>query len=520
MPFRAPRGRPRFAGRRVTPIGLDEEAIVQHRRAVALGAPLVALVIVAALPGAAYAGPLTVATPVTVTGTSPYPANCNGAPQGGTVFRSSEVEPQITVNPINPSNMVGGYQQDRWSTGGSNGDMAAVSRDGGLTWTRIKIPFTHCAGGTAANNGDYERATDPWVTFGPTGVAYYMAQPFNDSNPINGMVVSRSTNGGGTWSRPITLIRDTVGTVLNDKCAITADPTSAQHVYAVWDRLVFPQAHASATAGLHAIGYRGPTWFARTTDGGATWEPARMIYDPGEVNQTLGNQIVVLPNGTVVDGFDLIQNFKNSQGRRGLNVALIRSTDKGVTWSGAIVAASLRSVGVVDPDTGHDVRTGDIIPSWAVDPTSGTLYAVWQDSRFNGGTHDDVVFAKSTDGGLTWSAPVRISQAPNVASFTPTVAVTGGVVAVTYYDFRNNTPDPGSLPTDYWIVHSHDGGATWTENHVAGPFDMQTAPDAEGYFLGDYEGLGTAGSTFYPFFAATNSGNLNNRSDILATSAR
>jgi hypothetical protein len=76
------------------------------------------------------------------------------------------------------------------------------------------------------------------------------------------------------------------------------------------------------------------------------------------------------------------------------------------------------------------------------------------------------------------------------------------------------------VPTDHWIVHSHDGGASWTENHVAGPFDMRTAPDAGGYFLGDYEGLGTAGSTFYPFFAATNSGNLNNRSDILATSAR
>jgi Neuraminidase (sialidase) len=242
-----------------------------------------------------------------------------------------------------------------------------------------------------------------------------------------------------------------------------------------------------------------------------------MIFDPGEVNQTIGNQVVVLPNGTVIDGFDLIENFANTHKVRGLNVAFIRSGDKGATWSSATIVDKLRSVGVVDPDTGQDVRTGDIIPSWAVDPATGTIYVVWQDSRFNGGAHDDVVLSKSTNGGQTWSAPVRVSQAPNVASFTPTVAVTNGVVAVTYYDFRNNTPDPNTLPTDYWIVHSHDGGATWTENHVAGPFDMKLAPFAEGYFVGDYEGLGAAGGTFYPFYSAANS--TANPTDIFATSA-
>jgi hypothetical protein len=289
-------------------------------------------------------------------------------------------------------------------------------------------------------------------------------------------------------------------------------------VYAVWDRLVFPQAHASATAGEHAIGYRGPTWFARTTTGGASWEPARMIFDPGEVNQTIGNEIVVLPDGTLVDGFDLIQNFSNSGGVRGLNVALIRSTDKGNTWSGPIIANTLRSVGVVDPETGADVRTGDIIPSWAVDASTGVLYAAWQDSRFNGGTHDDVVLSKSADGGRTWSAPVRVSQAPNAASFTPTVAAANGVVTVTYYDFRNDTADPGTLPTDYWIVHSHDGGATWSESHLAGPFDMTTAPNAEGFFVGDYEGLASSGTTFFPLFSAT-TGNPNNTTDVFATAA-
>jgi hypothetical protein len=65
----------------------------------------------------------------------------------------------------------------------------------------------------------------------------------------------------------------------------------------------------------------------------------------------------------------------------------------------------------------------------------------------------------STDGGLTWSAPVRVNQTPsstsplNQQAFLPSAHVgPGGAVAVTYYDFRNNTPDAGAL-TDYWIVH-------------------------------------------------------------------
>jgi hypothetical protein len=46
------------------------------------------------------------------------------------------------------------------------------------------------------------------------------------------------------------------------------------------------------------------------------------------------------------------------------------------------------------------------------------------------------------------------------------------------------------LLTDYWRIVSHNGGRTFRESHLAGPFDMRTAPNAAGFFLGDYEGLG------------------------------
>ena len=54
------------------------------------------------------------------------------------------------------------------------------------------------------------------------------------------------------------------------------------------------------------------------------------------------------------------------------------------------------------------------------------------------------------DGGLTWSNPIKVNASPSgVAAFTPSVDVASdGTVAVTYYDFRNNTPNTSTLPTD------------------------------------------------------------------------
>jgi hypothetical protein len=115
----------------------------------------------------------------------------------------------------------------------------------------------------------------------------------------------------------------------------------------------------------------------------------------------------------------------------------------------------------------------------------------------------------SIDGGLTWTAPIKVNQTPvasGAAAFVPSVHVAdNGVVAVAYYDFRNND-DAEGVPTDYWAAHCHascSSEASWTEEtHVAGPFDMEKAPNTErGKFLGDYAGLASVRNAFTPFFA-------------------
>jgi hypothetical protein len=485
------------------------------------------------IPQIAWASAYGIGPLVQVSGESPFRDGCDRAGQTGINYPNTEVEPWVEVNPKNPLNLIGAWQQDRWSNGGSRGNVVGFSDDGGGSWTLVsQTKNSQCTGGTLDNGGYYDRASDPWVSISPDGTAYLMSLSV-DNDPTSGfgsnpdaMLVSRSTDGGVTWGDPTTLIRDDNPNRFNDKNSMTADPNDSRFVYAIWDRLSSPPSgNTNPTAGENAIGYRGPTLFARTTDGGESWEPARIIYDPGTLNQSIGNQIAVLPNngrfnGELVNVFALIYGAKNAGKNRGISLALIRSEDHGATWSEKpVVFSKFLSIGVTDPEDGFLIRAGEIIPDVAVDPVSGQLYAVWQDSRFSGGQYDSVALSTSVDGGLTWSTPAKVNKTPenippgNQQAFTPSVDVAADrTVSVTYYDFRNNTGDASTLPTDYWAVHCHPasvGGCSGSgdygdENRLTDTsFDMENAPVARGYFVGDYEGLANAGPNFGSFFSQT-----------------
>ena len=479
--------------------------------------------------------PLTV-----ISGSSPFAGCTVGATgtSGETLYADSEEEPWVEVNPTDPQNIIAVWQQDRWSNGGAHGLLTGVSHDGGTTWSHTFPHFSLCAGGTAANGGDFERSSDPWVSFSPNGAAYQISLSFNANSADNAVLVSKSADGGDTWGEPVTLIRDSgerdVSYAFNDKESLAADPTDSNYVYAVWDRFVTPSGTSkeSLMGFLNSRSFRQPIWFARTTDGGVTWEPARKIFDFGEFAGTLGNQIVVLPNGDLINVFDFFSLTKNSHKLRGESMAVIRSTDKGETWSrDPIIISRSLEIGAFDPDTGRPIRAEGGIPEIAVDPQNGNLYVIWQDSRFRG--VDEIVFSMSTDGGFTWTTPIKVNQTPpsdtagNQQAFVSNIRVAeDGTVAVTYYDFRNNDANPG-VPTDYWIVHCHNNcsdATNWGDEARLSPasFDIEQAPAARGpfgYFLGEYEGLANIGNRFLSVFIQVNNGNSANRPDVFGTTS-
>jgi hypothetical protein len=538
---------------------------------------LVALVIAAASlvagVGVASAGTYTTTGPTLASGgNTPFAPGCGGP--GESFHGPSEVaeinypntvvEPWFEVNPQNSQDLAGFWQQDRWSDGGAHGLVVGVSHDGGVTWSKTWPAFSNCAGGTAANGGGYERSSDPWLSWSPSGpngtfgTLHAISLSFDRSTAHNAVLVSRSLNGGDTWSSPITLKEDNsnsgpLANLFNDKESITADPVDPSNVYAVWDRIESPNNNplTPPQAYAHALAFRGPAWFARSTNNGASWEPARKIFAPkASRTQTIGNQIVVLPDGTLVDGFTDIQFSNGHDIHKGDNAAVIFSSDQGTTWSSnATIIANMGDTGVRDPDPvncpGDNtpstpcllVRTGDIIPDFAVDysggATNGYMYAVWQTHAIatvlGNPVDDTILLSRSTDGGHHWSTPVKVNHTTSgKQAFTASVQVaSSGDVAVTYYDFRNDALNDPALSTDYWVVHCHAAtsdcsqASSWGDESrlTPAPFDMRSAPYALGYFVGDYEGLDNFGTTFTPFFVQANGTHANPLTDAFYSTA-
>ena len=429
-----------------------------------------------------------------VSGKTPFPRGC-GVP--GSDTPSSEAEPHLAVDPQDASKLVATWQQDRFPIdGGALSNLAAWSSDGGRSWHGTRLQgLSRCTAGSD------ERSSDPWLSIGPDERVYLSSLTFSETAASlvgaagpTGLSAAYSGNRGHSFSRQATIVDDNI---YDDREAVTADPRHRGRAYVAWVRR------------LGALGESGAEYFSRTTDGGHSWSAPTLIQtvDPGTLpDPTL---IDVLPDGTllnlylVANGSPIIKQSIPSTPLIPWIVMSTRSSDGGRTWSAPVRIASIDNpVAPQDPDSGATVRAFPVIS--VAHARDGSAYVVWNEISSYASAR--VWLARSADGGRNWGAPQTVAAVKSQA-FLPGVAVArGGTVGVSFDDFRHDRRGDKKLTTDVWLRYSRDRGSTWRETHLAGPFDMLTAPptsstEVAGRFVGDYQGLVALPRGFGALFA-------------------
>jgi hypothetical protein len=408
---------------------------------------------------------------VRLTGASPLPRSC----EARGVQRGSEVEPSIASAPGVPGLLIASWQQDRYVRGGAAAIGAAVSHDDGASWRRTSVPrITDCIG---RNN----TATDPWVSIGPDGTAYVLALVGRPNNVgfRTRVAISRSRNGGDSWSRPALL--DAGGNGFNDKPALTADPGRPGTAYAVWTLERWP-------------------YLSRTRDGGANWSPPRALRPRPRAGGTVSSTISVLADGSLLHVF-------LAYGPAGARIEAARSSDQGAHWSKPRRVALLRLRRSAPPPPA--VRVLPLSGTGPAVAPSGVVYEAF--TRRPEGASVDVV--RSADGGRSWSKP-RAAVRHTRGVFAPAIAAApDGTLALSYYA---REPDGKA---SFWIARSTNG-SSWQRRRVAAPFSLRRAPNSDrGAFLGDYTGLTPTGGGFAAAFAASPPLASNGRSDVFVALA-
>jgi hypothetical protein len=323
-----------------------------------------------------------------------------------------------------------------------------------------------------------EATSDPWLSVGGDGTAYLASLPGRRRGRLEtSVVVNRSSDGGRTWSAPVTVSADRRG---NDKETLTAHPRRPGVAYIVWTK--------AATGAM----------FSRTTDGGATWSPVRAVPN----GRTLIDvRLTVLRDDTLVltaisEGF-----------RR--DVVALRSRDDGATWSAParVARTDRREPGDAD-DPRRWLRTSLLhSPALAADGRLHVAFPVGVGSR--GG-----VYLTSSADGSTWSAARRVVRG---AAVIPVLAAhADGRLALSWYDVSRNRRGARGLPTRFTTAISVDGGRRW-RSRPRYAFDFLRAPVADrAAFLGDYTGLVASGRGFVAAPALPRPLARAGRSDVVA----
>jgi hypothetical protein len=360
--------------------------------------------------------------------------------------------------------IVSAFQTGRFFDGGASNIGWATSTNAGETWTHGFLPGTTIFA-TPPGPSMYHRVSDPSVAYDArhkVWIISYLAF-LNGTAVRTDVLVSRSTDGGRTWGLPVPV--NTSG-ASNDKnwsvCDDTASSPFYGHCYTEFDN----------------FSNNNLVQMSTSTNGGKTWGPPLTTPDKACV---IGGQPLVQPNGTVIVPIDDCTET---------TLLAFRSTNGGKSWSRVTLAAQILSI----PDPGN-LRSGPL-PTAEID-SSGRVYVVWEDCRFEPGcSSNDLVLSTSRDG-IHWTLPRRIpidAVGSGFDHFIPGLAVDRSTangaahLGLAYYYYPNVNCTTATCQLDVGFISSTNGGTSWSsKEQLAGPMMLTwLANTSQGWMVGDY----------------------------------
>jgi hypothetical protein len=381
-------------------------------------------------------------------------------------------EPSIIMDPKNPAVLIAGANLNNYY----------ISKDTGHTWTEHNL------------NSSFGVWGDPALAVDTASNFYF----FHLSNPPSGnwidrIVCQKSSDNGSSWTDGS--YAGLNGTKAQDKEWWTVDRKN-NNMYITWTQF---DDYGSFDPNDSSV-----ILFSKSVDAGNSWSaPVRINKIAGDCidrdNTVEGAVPAIGPNGEIYvawagpDG--LVFNKSLDHGDTWLNHEIkVTSIPGGWDYD---ISGIYRANGL--PVTTCDVSNG---------PHRGTIYINWSDQR-NGVSNTDIWLVKSTDGGNTWTAPIKVNDdnSKRQQFFTwMTIDQTSGNLYFVFYDRRNHADDS----TDVYIAASTDGGNTFINRKISqSPF----LPNS-GVFFGDYTNITAHDGIVRAIWTRLNNGQLSIWTDV------
>jgi hypothetical protein len=358
-----------------------------------------------------------------------------------------QAETTVAVDPRNPLIIVAGAQdynlQSDTSTGCCSGHRWHAiyrSTDGGQTWSGSLLPGFPGDNSPQGANSPLKAAdltSDPVMAFDNSGNLYYGGIALGLHNGFAADFVAKYANDGANY------IGVAIIPGFGDFPKIAVDKTGG----------IF-------NGNIYLISSLG---LSISTDGGNTFSALLNIKSTpqGPICCGGGTSITVDPSGVImIVGVGAQLDSKTGQETffvyfTRVNLAAKGNFDDMVSSTTAATPITILNIRFLN----NLFRVGTF-PEVAADASG--VYVVWSDNR----TGDaDVLSVRSTDGGSTWSSPLRVNDVASGQQFFPTIVASGGVVSVAWYDSRLTTNTNGTINAlDVYYAESNNAGQSFSAN--------------------------------------------------------